>query len=161
MIITVNYRNISLLYQQNTIYCSYSNRGINMKTIIAELSKEQIEFIKQKQPDIVEKIQNNHVIMWEDRLEHIKKHRMDFQDIYEFDDYVSQIPEIIKNPDYIGFKDKDNSLQFIKEMADNILVAVRVTNNGELSFRTMFKITDSQLNDYVRKGTAWKYKNKC
>ena len=132
-----------------------------MKTVIAELSKEQIEFIKQKQPDIVKKIQNNNVIMWNDRIEHIEKHRLDFQDIYEFDDYVNQIPEIIKDPDYIGFKDKDNSLQFIKEFADNILIAVRITNKGELSFRTMYRITDSQLNNYISKGTAWKYKNNC
>ena len=49
-----------------------------MKTVIAELSEEQIEFIKQKQPDIVKKIQNNNVIMWNDRIEHIEKHRLDF-----------------------------------------------------------------------------------
>ncbi len=158
MRIIINHLKPSLLYHQNTVYYFCSVRGTNMKKIIAELSKEQIEFIKQKQPNIIDRIQNNSVIMWDDRLEHIQKHRLDFQDIYEFDDYVNQIPEIIKNPDYIGFKDKDNSLQFIKKFTDNILVAVRVTNNGELSFRTMFKITDSQLNNYIRKGTAWKYK---
>lgn len=154
----MNYWNTSLLYNKNTIYSFCGDRGTYMKKVIAELSKEQVEFIKQKQPDIFDRIQNNSIIMWDDRLEHIQKHRLDFQDIYEFDDYISQIPEIIKNPDYIGFKDKNNSLQFIKAFTDNILVAVRVTNNGELSFRTMFKITDSQLNDYIRKGTAWKYK---
>ncbi len=96
--------------------------------------------------------------MWDDRIDHIEKHRINFKNIYDFDDYVDMIPDIVENPDYIGIKDKNKSIQFIKQYNDNILIAVRLTTKGKLSFRTMYPITDGQLDDYIEKNTAWEYK---
>ena len=69
----------------------------------------------------------------------------------------SLIPEIIKSPDYIGVKNKDLSIQFIKRYEDNILIAVRMDSKGRLSFRTMYTITESQLSDYLKKDRAWEF----
>lgn len=126
--------------------------------IIGKLDKEKLEFIVEKRPDFAEQIKTSDIIMWDDRMDHIAKHRMNFVNIYDFDDYVKRIPEIIDKPDYIGIKDKDNSLQFIKQYNDNILVAVRINTNGNLSFRTLYPITDGQIKDYIKKNTAWKFK---
>lgn len=125
---------------------------------IGKLDDKKLKFIFEKRPDFANEIKNTNIIMWDDRIEHIEKHRMNFRNIYDFDDYVDMIPDIIENPDYIGVKDKNKSIQFIKQYNDNILIAVRLTTKGKLSFRTMYPITDGQLDDYIEKNTAWKYK---
>lgn len=38
-----------------------------------------------------------------------------------------------------------------------MLVAVRMDDKGKLLFRTMYTITESQLSDYLRKGSAWEF----
>lgn len=83
---------------------------------------------------------------------------MNFRNIYDFDKYVDLIPKIIENPDYLGVKEKDSSIQFIKQYDDNLLIAVRINAKGKLSFRTMYPITDGQLKSYINKKTAWKFK---
>ncbi len=94
--------------------------------------------------------------MWSERFEHIEKHKNNFENEEMFDMCVEMIPEIIKNPDVIGVREKDNSIQFIKEIENNILVAIRLNTKGNLSFRTMYPITDSQKENYIKKGTAWR-----
>lgn len=127
------------------------------KKIIGFLDEEILQLLSRERPDVVERIKNNEITMWDDRIEHIKKHRFNFNDIYNFDIYVNAIPEIISKPDYIGYKEKDDSLQFIKEYNDNLLIAVRINNKGELTFRTMYPITDGQIKDYIKKNTLWKF----
>lgn len=94
--------------------------------------------------------------MWKDRIDHIKKHTYDNSKL-SVEEMCELIPEIIDKPDYLGVKQKDSSIQFIKRYKDNILVAVRIDRKGRLSFRTMYTITESQLADYIRKGRAWKF----
>lgn len=126
--------------------------------IIGNIDEKKLEFILKRRPDFALKIKSNDILMWDDRIEYIEKHRLNFKNIYDFDTYIDMIPDIIENPDYIGIKDKDNSIQFIKKCNDNILIAVRLSTNGKFAFRTMYPITDGQLNDYIKKHTAWKYK---
>lgn len=125
---------------------------------IGKLDDKKLKFLSEKRPDFVKEIKNTDILMWDDRIEHIEKHRMNFRNIYDFDNYVELIPDIIENPDYIGIKDKNKSIQFIKQYNDNVLIAVRLNTKGKLSFRTMYPITDGQLDDYINKQTAWKYK---
>lgn len=123
--------------------------------VIGELSENLLGFLSEKKPEFVRRIKNKKIFMWSERLDHIEKHKNDFCDSETFDKYVEMIPEIINKPDVIGIRDKDSSIQFIKEMDDNVLVAVRLNTKGNLSFRTMYPITDSQKETYIRKGTAW------
>lgn len=125
---------------------------------IGKLDDKKLKFLSEKRPDFVKEIKNTDILMWDDRIEHIEKHRMNFRNIYDFDNYVELIPDIIENPDYIGIKDKNKSIQFIKQYNDNVLIAVRLNTKGKLSFRTMYPITDGQLDDYINKQTAWEYK---
>lgn len=125
---------------------------------IGKLDNKKLAFLLEKRPDFALDIKDTDILMWDDRIQHIEKHRMNFRNIYDFDYYVDMIPEIIENPDYIGVKEKNKSIQFIKQYDNNILIAVRLTTKGRLSFRTMYPITDGQLDDYIRKDTAWEYK---
>ena len=94
--------------------------------VIGELSENLLSFLSEKKPEFVRRIKNKKIFMWSERLDHIEKHKNNFCDSETFDKYVEMIPEIINKPDVIGVRDKDSSIQFIKEMDDNVLVAVRL-----------------------------------
>ncbi len=123
---------------------------------VGKLSKEQIDLIIQNRPDLEDVLKTNNILMWSNRLEHIEKHRSNFS-YGDFEKYIEDIPKIIKEPDYIGVPPHDLSIQFIKCYNDNVLIAVRVSTDGKLSFRTMYPITDSQLADYEKKNRIWKF----
>lgn len=125
-------------------------------TSIGELDTETLRFLQEKCPELKEKINNRTILMWRNRIEHLKKHQYETTD-FSVEKMVSIIPDIIKSPDYIGVNKKDSSIQFIKRLDANVLVAIRANNRSNLSFRTMYTITDSQLSDYIRKDRAWKF----
>lgn len=123
---------------------------------VGSLDSKKLSFIKKNCPQALEKVKNHSVIMWKDRIEHLSKHAYDASKM-PLDELVNLIPDIIANPDYIGYREKDSSLQFIKEFENNILVAVRADGKGKLAFRTMYTINRGQLSDYINKGRAWKF----
>ncbi len=125
-------------------------------TSVGELDNIKISFLQEKCPELVNKINGRTIVMWKDRIEHLKKHIYENPD-FSIEKMCSLIPEIIKSPDYIGVKNKDLSIQFIKRYEDNILIAVRMDSKGRLSFRTMYTITESQLSDYLKKDRAWEF----
>ena len=57
------------------------------------------------------------------RKKHMEKHRQEFSD---FDATYERIPEIIAHPDYIGCHPNGQSLEYIKRIDGNVLVAVRL-----------------------------------
>ena len=75
----------------------------------------------------------------------------------EFYNCLERIPFIISNPDYISVHKKDNSISFIKDFSAHVSVAIRISSSGSLSYRTMYPITDAQLNNYISKGSSWKW----
>ena len=142
-----------------TLKLNIDKFGDDCKCIsIGKLSSKHIDLIIQNRPDLADVLKNNNILMWSNRLEHIEKHRSNFQ-YGDFEKYIEDIPNIIKEPDYIGIPPHDLSIQFVKGYADNVLVAVRISTDGKLSFRTMYPITDSQLEDYKRKNRIWEVGN--
>ena len=85
------------------------------------------------------------------RKKHMEKHRQEFSD---FDATYERIPEIIAHPDYIGCHPNGQSLEYIKRIDGNVLVAVRLCD--KLNVRTMFVIKDSKLKNYLNAGRAKK-----
>lgn len=126
-------------------------------TSVGELDKAKIAFLKEKCPELLEKINSRTIIMWKDRIDHIKKHTYDSSNL-SIEEMCEIIPEIIDKPDYLGVRKKDLSIQFIKRYYNNILVAVRMDSGGRLLFRTMYTITESQLSNYLNKDRAWEFK---
>ncbi len=129
----------------------------NIKCIsVGELDNSKIAFLKDKCPELINKIDGRTITMWKDRIDHIEKHTLPTEN-FTIEKMCQLIPEIIDKPDYLGVRQKDLSVQFIKQYDDNILIAVRMDNNGRLKFRTIYTITDSQLKDYISKKRAWRY----
>ena len=85
------------------------------------------------------------------RKTHMEKHRQEFSD---FDAIYERIPEIIAHPDYIGHHPDGQSLEYIKRIDGNVLVAVTLCD--KLNVRTMFVIKDSKLKNYLNAGRAKK-----
>ena len=74
-------------------------------------------------------------------IKHIKKRRLDC-----YNNYKDKIPEIIKIPDYVGTHPKYlNSVEFIKNIDENILVAIRLDDIEGLCVATMYDVTDSKI----------------
>lgn len=71
--------------------------------------------------------------------------------------YGKHINDIIEKPDYVGMRPTDGTLVYVKIFVyenDNVKVAVRATKNKVLFVRSMYRISDSRLENYIRKGTV-------
>jgi hypothetical protein len=79
-------------------------------------------------------------------LKHIERKRKNF-----FQEYINLLPDVIKNPDYIGTNPKyKNSVEFIKKVKKNVLVAIRSNEFGTLSVVTMFEVTNAKINRMLK-----------
>ncbi|AND00323.1 TPA: dihydroorotate dehydrogenase [Streptococcus suis] len=85
------------------------------------------------------------------RKKHMEKHRYEFVD---FDSTFERINEIIQHPDYVGQHPNGQSLEYIKQLDGNVLVAVRLSD--KLMVRTMYVIKDTKLENYIKAGRTKK-----
>ena len=128
---------------------------------IGNLDKEMIDFIVDKKKEFADCLSSNtDIAFWKDRIKHTENHIKDFYSEDEYEYCFKNIPTIIKNPDYISIHPTDNSLSFIKDFKGHTSVAVRISSDGKMAYRTMYPLRDSQLNSYLSSGRAWKYKTK-
>jgi hypothetical protein len=81
-------------------------------------------------------------------INHIIERRQDCYNINK-----DRIPEILEYPDYVGEHPKyENSVEFIKQYEENILVAVRLENPRGLCVVTMYDVTYSKILSMLRYG---------
>lgn len=91
---------------------------------------------------------DKNIVLVQKRKKHMKKHVAEFSD---FEKAYESIPEIIREADYVGLHPNGDSLQYIKKIDGNILVAVSL-GVEEGSVRTMYSITENKLNNYLASG---------
>ena len=124
---------------------------------IGELTQKVIDLLE------IEDMNPRSIILTYDRIEnHTLKHLQDFKDDEEFYRHISLLPEIIEKPDYVGLHPSNNSIQYIKRYTDisgDILIGIRLRKIGVLFYRSSYKITKKQFNDYLSAGTIKKFKN--
>ena len=96
------------------------------------------------------------IVMWEDRYQYIQKHKGDFQSEDNFFSCVKKIPDVVADPDYVALHPSKGSIEYIKQINELVIVAVRLKNTGNLALRTFFPLTQKQLQDYIDSGTAKK-----
>ena len=134
----------------NKLDINIFNNGIRCIEV-GKLTNEIIQFLNlQRSP--------GSIVLWDDRLEYIEKHKADFKTEEDYYRHILEIPNIIEKPDYLGLHPKDNSIQFIKRIDEIMLVGVRIKNIGSLSIRSSYPISQDQLNHYIASNTAWKFK---
>lgn len=90
------------------------------------------------------------IYVWTPRIqEHCEKHKLEYSSPESYYSAIKSIPDIIKNPDYVGLHSNGN-LQYIKKIDDISLVGVKLVNQSGLLFRTIYPITEDKLNYYIR-----------
>lgn len=125
---------------------------------IGRFSPHMIEFILSKKPAFAGRISSDKdILFWAARVKHTERHRKDFASDEEFEQCIRDIPNIIQNPDYISIHPADESVSFIKKYTKNISVAIKISTDGKMVYRTMYPLRESQLNTYIKNNRAWKY----
>lgn len=68
--------------------------------------------------------------------------------------YVSNIQDILDNPDYIGMNpNQPNSIELIKAYGDNILIALKLDNSkGYYYIASLYDVTQSKINSGINSG---------
>lgn len=125
---------------------------------LGKLSQDMIDFIVKKRPEYKNILScDKDILFWKDRIAHTELHRDDFLSDMEYEKCFSEIPSIISEPNYISIHPKNGSISFIKEYSGHISVAVRISPDGKMAYRTMYPVMDAQLTHYIDEGHAWKY----
>ena len=130
------------------------SKGKSKNIKIGELSEKVINLL-----DLDLKPQN--INIWSTRIEeHCEKHKDEYSSPSAYNQAITSIPLIIKNPDYIGLH-KNGNIQYIKKLNDISLVGIQIIKgNGNLLFRTIFPITEDKLNYSIKNGKYIPYKKK-
>jgi len=102
--------------------------------VVGKLKQEYIDALKISLPCA-------EIYMYPGAIKHLKKkHNEDFKK------YFHSIPEIIEKPDYIGVNPKEpNSIELVKVIEKDVLVAVKLDPSGYLYFSSMYELTPSKV----------------
>jgi len=79
------------------------------------------------------------------------------------EDYVKYFPyikTILLFPDYVIPHPKDGSIQYIKELDQHVLVAIRVSHGGIFFARSLYTMSNEKIKRFETKGLFKKYKIK-
>lgn len=120
-----------------------------MNKIIGKVNKKVIELLN------INVKENTPIILGDANVKHMKKQHPD-----DYKKYGKDISNIINNPTYVAKNPLQGSIEYIKEYKINneyVLVAVRISNKGNMFARTMFKMTERKKNIYLQKGYAKRY----
>lgn len=73
--------------------------------------------------------------------------------------YLSNIPMILNNPDYIGMNPKEpNSIELIKTFGDNIQIAIKLdSNNGYYYIATIHEVSNVKIQKRIQSGRLKKF----
>lgn len=95
--------------------------------------------------------------MGRDRVKYIEKHKNDFLSEESWRTHVEAIPDIIQNPDYVGIHPGGDGIEFIKQIDEICLVAVRIKMKGKLWVRSVYPLTKKRLDNFIRTRRCIRY----
>lgn len=111
------------------------------KKMLYKITDEYIETF-----GLGESYKDKTIALYDDRINHIERHREDFTDPLFLDIVFRDLSLIVSNPDFISEDKKNNSLQIVKKMEDNVLVAVRISSGPILKIKTIYPINETKYN---------------
>jgi len=125
---------------------------VNTKVFeLGELSKEVIVLLNLNTNE-------SKILLSNDRIKHIKNHQNDFLSYEEFKLCTESAADVIQNPDYVGMHPDGESIQYIKELSENMVVAVKINNKGVKWVKSIYPISDAKLEGYINSGRLKKVK---
>lgn len=76
---------------------------------------------------------------------HGTKHKKEFKSPYNFDQAIKNIPDIIKNPDYVFYNEEEKGLEYYKRIIEDVTLVVRVTGKKVLYLATIYPSSSTKL----------------
>lgn len=84
-------------------------------------------------------------------LKHGAKHKKEFKCIYNFNQAIENIPNIIKNPNYVFYNEKEKSLEYYKKLKEDVSLVVRVTGKKHLFIATIYPASSDKVGNRKNK----------
>jgi hypothetical protein len=91
---------------------------------------------------------NTDILLSYDSLEHASEHK-------DIEGHLSKIADIVENPQYIGYRPSDNSIELARKYKQGtmcIIVPVRPSSDGLFFIRTSHRINTLRFDKYVKNG---------
>ena len=96
---------------------------------------------------------NKKIVIYDDRYDHIEKHKNEFSSIDEYNNALLNVKLIVAEPDFIVIDDKRKCIEFIKTLNDNVLIAVRLSSSSELKIKSLYPINEVKKRKLLAKKT--------
>lgn len=109
-----------------------------MKKIIFKITETYI-----KKYSISNEFIGKTVVLYDDRIEHIEKHKDEFIDD-TLEDIINNLSSIVETPDFINIDEDKSGIQIIKKVKDNVLVAIRLSKSSELKIKSLYPISNTK-----------------
>lgn len=126
-----------------------------MKQILGKVDK--IIADKYKIPEYA----NKKIVLYPNDKRHCeKRHLNDFSNPKHFYYVMSNLDIIISSPDFVFFNKNNSSLEYYKNIGQDISVRVRVEYGPELKVKTFFPVEKSKIEDKKAKSKFLEAYNK-
>jgi hypothetical protein len=96
------------------------------------------------------------ILLSNDKIKYISKHADEFTSYEAYKKCTESIHDIILYPDYVALHPNGKSIEYIKQMDELVISAVRIKSSGNLWVKTLYPITQAKLNRYIQSGNAKK-----
>ena len=117
------------------------------------LKEKQVLKIGELTSDVIQLLNLNekprNIKIGYDRISHCDRHKKDFKNELSYTQSMEQIPQIIDKPDYVGYNNKNNGIEYIKRLDDLTLVAIRLKPKGDLFLRSVYPISEIKLRNGI------------
>lgn len=91
---------------------------------------------------------NKKIVLYPNDRRHCeKRHLQDFPDSKNFYYVLSRLDLIIDSPDIVFYNKKNSSLEYYKNIGNNISVRVRVEPGNELRVKTFFPVNETKVKE--------------
>jgi hypothetical protein len=112
----------------------------------------KIQIVGKLTPEIIKltgiSLLEDNILMYPGVIKHIKKNHPN-----EFSMYFKKIPDIVNFPDYVGVHPGEpNSIEFVKVLDDNILIAIKLSPKGYLYLSSMYMISQTKVSKRLKSG---------
>lgn len=123
-----------------------------MKRVLGKVSKE----IASKYN--IEEYTNKKIVIYDDARKHCyKKHLKEFGDSKTFHYIMDNLDDIISNPDEVFYIKNKDTLEYYKTYSFGITVRVKVEPGNELKVKTVFTVTQTKIDNRIKKEEYNKY----
>lgn len=89
-------------------------------------------------------------------IEHIAKHSKEYKNVDSSLYTLSNLSDIINNPEFIYYNEKNKSIEYYKKQQDYVCAVVKITNKKSLFMASVYPVKKSKIDNRVERQN-WEY----